>query len=224
MKNKIIVLTSAVVIGGILMTGSSTLAEGNRVVRPQQEKRPRMENFIPRVRVGQLRGPKLVRGKTERSSFVENLVKDGVITQETADKINAYVMQKQEEMKKKQAEIRTKRPDWLNSRLDKLVADGKITQEQVDKILEKIKEKQQAAKEEMDKIKNMTKEELKAYFESKKGQKADIIAELVDDGIITQEQADDVKKAIGPQGFPGGMSRGVPKKQKPKIENDRVSE
>jgi len=225
MKNKLAVFTSAVVIGGLLATGGSVWAKGNKgadfKADFKKESKPRTECFELQKKFRQPRGWKLQKG-SGKFKFVEDLLKDGVITEDVADKINTYIKQKQEEMKKehkeKLAEMQAKQQEWMKSQLDKLVTDGKITQEQEVKILAAIQEKQEALKAEMDKIKNMTAEERKAYFESKKDQmvqKVDIVGELVNEGIITQDQAQDVRSAIRPWGFGGGMPKNVPKKRVP---------
>lgn len=83
-----------------------------------------------------------------------------------------------------------------------LVEQGIITQEIADKMTAYMEEKAAERKAEMEKVKSMTEEERKAYLESKKeskpekGAAADPLQKLVDNGTLTQEQADAVSKAL----------------------------
>lgn len=92
----------------------------------------------------------------------------------------------------------------MTETLASLVKAGTITQEQSDKINEYLTAKQTARKAEADKIKNMTAEERKAYFEANKpNQKVDFLKDLVDQKVITQDQADAIKKAMPKMNKPG---------------------
>lgn len=88
-----------------------------------------------------------------------------------------------------------------------LVTAGIITQDIADKMSEYLTERASTHKAEIDaereKVQNMTADERKAYFESKKGtrptDKPCLFKELVDDGTLTQEQADAVSKNLHPK-------------------------
>lgn len=100
--------------------------------------------------------------------------------------------------------------DNFKTKLDSLVTSGTITQEQEDKITSYIKQKEDEKKAEINRIKSMNAEDRKSYLESNKPQqKQDLIKDLVDQGILTQDQADKVKGTvkIAPQGRPD-MKRG----------------
>jgi len=85
----------------------------------------------------------------------------------------------------------------MTETLASLVKAGTITQEQSDKVNAYLTAKQTAMKAEADKIKNMTVEERKAYFEANKPNKnIGFLKDLVDQKVITQTQADAIKKAM----------------------------
>lgn len=91
----------------------------------------------------------------------------------------------------------------LKTKLDTFVKSGTITQDQEDKIISYMEKKDTERKAEMDKIKNMTEEQRKAYFEQNKPtEKTDLFTDLVNQNIITQAQADTIKKSM-----PEGMHR-----------------
>lgn len=84
-----------------------------------------------------------------------------------------------------------------------LVQEGIISQEQADQWVAFHEQKAAERQAEMEKVKAMTEEERKAYFEEKKasfdGQKPerpDPFSEVVAAGIITQEQADQIKEKM----------------------------
>jgi polyhydroxyalkanoate synthesis regulator phasin len=87
--------------------------------------------------------------------------------------------------------------DKMKSLLDNQVKAGTITQEEADKIVSFLNKKAEERKAEMEKVKNMTEAERKAYFEQKKDkQKADLFTDLVNQGILSQQKADALKKAM----------------------------
>lgn len=109
-------------------------------------------------------------------------------TQAAKNSNNKSTMQKQLKMKKS--------TDTAKSKLDKLVSSSTITQDEENKILDYMKNQQDARKAEMDKVKNMTKEERQAYFANKTKEKHDLAADLVKSGILSQDKADAVAKAL----------------------------
>lgn len=129
-----------------------------------------------------------------KSDFWSEAVDEGILTQEQVDSIKAYI--------EKQAE--TQRQQQQKEELDNLVSAGLITQEQEEKIIEYYNNQEEARKAEMEKIKDMTEEERKAYLESKKDTKPEDgtsvtpLQKLVDDGTLTQDQAQAVVKALFP--------------------------
>lgn len=98
----------------------------------------------------------------------------------------------------------------IKTKFDSFVKAGTITQAQEDKIVEFVNAKNEERKVEMEKVKNMTKEQRKAYFETNKSkEKTNLFDELVSKGIINQSQADKLKASL-PQkkGLGKGMEHG----------------
>ncbi|MCR4430956.1 MAG: hypothetical protein NUV45_08070 [Tepidanaerobacteraceae bacterium] len=123
-----------------------------------------------------------------KKDFLTEMVQAGILTQEQADAIKAYL----------EEQAQAKRQEQQKERLDNLVSQGLITQEQEQKIMEYYKAQEEERKAEMEKIKSMTEEERKAYFEEKKSSnssaKPDHMQELVEAGILTQDEADAINK------------------------------
>jgi len=86
-----------------------------------------------------------------------------------------------------------------------LVKNGVITSAESIAIQTKIDALEASRKAEMDKVKAMTKTERDAYFKANPPEKANLLADLVTAGTITQAQADAVKTVIG---GPGGADKG----------------
>ncbi|SHK22857.1 hypothetical protein [Tepidibacter formicigenes] len=140
-----------------------------------------------------------MRGKN-RGKGLSGLVEAGVISQERADEIQEKIH-----------EIRVQENQQrFEERLNKLVEEGIITENEVAKWKEFHDQKVEERQAEMENIRNMTIEERKAYFEENKGEKGDRLAELVEAGVISQDQADEIKSKM-PQrneegrGFRGGQ-------------------
>lgn len=128
--------------------------------------------------------------KKEKLNLADELVSKGIVSKEQADSVVKAI---RPNFPKKEHKMNTNK---IKSVLDNLVKSSTITGEQENKILDYINQKQTERKADMDKVKNMTKEERKAYFENNKKEKPDFLADVVKEGIITQEQANSIKEAM----------------------------
>jgi len=140
----------------------------------------------------------------QRPDLLAELVSQGIISQEQADQMKAAMPQpgKGEGFGKERGR-KGGFPGFAQ-----LVSKGILTQEQADQIKTYCQTQAEQRKAEMEadreKVKAMTEAERQAYFEQKRGQRPDLLAELVSQGIISQEQADQMKAAMPqpPQGPP----------------------
>lgn len=182
--------------------GTLTQSEADKITTYQKSKQESMKAEMDKVKkmTDEERKNYLGTKRTERINFLTELVNNGIITQAKADALKAKIEQKRLEMK-------AARINEMKSQLNTLVTKGTINQTQADKIIEymsQVKEKVIIEKGnitqiEKDKLKNMTEQERKAYFEKMKGEKGNFLKELVDNGTLTQEQANAVRDSI----FPG---------------------
>jgi membrane peptidoglycan carboxypeptidase len=128
------------------------------------------------------------------------MVNQGVITQEQADAIKAV----QPERAFHQWEGERKGvPVLEDGYSDDLVQQGVIDQATADKIKEYLTLEAEAKKAEAEKIKAMSEEERQAYREELKQltPPASPFEEMVNQGVITQEQADAIKAVQPEKGF-----------------------
>ncbi|WP_432666401.1 hypothetical protein R9X47_08630 [Wukongibacter baidiensis] len=130
--------------------------------------------------------------RPEKRNLTENLVEEGIITQEQADEIKELFPKhrKQSGEKKGFDGDHVQRQEKLAEVLEKIVEDGTLSQDKADKILSFINAKEDERKAEFEKTKDMTREEKKAYFEENRPQKGNLLDELVEEEIITQDEAD----------------------------------
>jgi Tfp pilus assembly protein PilP len=115
------------------------------------------------------------------------MVEKGILTQQQADAIRP--VQQPRDM------IFIQKHDW-NLQLKDLVTGGTINQATADKMQAYLTEQENTMKAEMDKLQGMTAEQRKTYFESNKSElvkKVDILNDMVEKGILTQQQADAIK-------------------------------
>ncbi len=122
----------------------------------------------------------------ERKGLFEQMVEDGKMSQDTLDSIKAFHQEKAEEK--------------IKDDLQSLVEEGTLSEDDVDALIDYMNEQREERKEEMEEVKEMTQEERKAYFEEKKesGEKTGIFSEMVEDEVLTQDQADAVKAIMKP--------------------------
>lgn len=96
----------------------------------------------------------------------------------------------------------------LETNLKKLVTDKIITEDQATKIKDAINKDEIAKKADFEKIKAMTEQERKTYMDNNKANHINPLKSLVDNGTITQAQAD--KVGFGNFGKPGNRDGKVP--------------
>lgn len=118
-------------------------------------------------------------------NLFDELVTDGILTQTQADAIHDYV----------QTERRAAQEAKMTAILATLVTDNTITQAQADAILANMEVQQAAREAERDLVDAMTDAERDAYFADRV--KTHPLDNLVEDGTITQEQADAVTGEMG---------------------------
>lgn len=187
------------ILGEMVKDGTLSQSEADKITAYKKEKQETMKAEMDKIKnmTSEERGKYISTKKTEHEDFLVELVDKGIITQTKADAIKIKMEQKRQEMKS--AKLKE-----MKSQINTLVYKGKINQTQADKVIEYMNqnmgkskiEKSNIDQAEKDKIKNMTNEERKAYFEKMRGEKGCFLKELVDNGTLTQEQADAVRDSI----------------------------
>ncbi len=84
----------------------------------------------------------------------------------------------------------------LTEKLNTLVQKGVITNNDVTKIKDYMKAEREERQKNFEKIKTMTEEQRKEYFEKNKMQRKNMIDKMVEDKVITEEQAKEIKNVI----------------------------
>jgi len=149
--------------------------------------------------------------KPKKGNLAEDLIDEGIITQEQADEITKLLPKQGKHLggRKDFDGDHTQRQEIMTEVLDKIVEDGTLSQEKADKILNFINEKEEERKAEFEKTKDMTREERKAYFKENKPQRSNLLDALVEEGIITQDEADELSSI-----FPQDRDNRGPRKEK----------
>ena len=137
----------------------------------------------------------------KKADWLSEMLTSGVLTQEQVDSIKAYNEKQRQVM---QEEQKTKRQEQITTGLDGLVSAGTITEDLKGTIIEYLDTQEETRNAEMEKVKAMSDDERKAYLESKKdtfqdtakGMKFSPLNALVDEGTLTQDQADAVAKVL----------------------------
>jgi polyhydroxyalkanoate synthesis regulator phasin len=128
--------------------------------------------------------------RPSKQNLLAQMVSDGVITQTQADAIQAAV----------KAKATAQRQERLQTVLDQLIADKIINSEQAAAVKTQLIQQQADRQEQRAKLRSMTPEQRKAFRQENKPAKINPLADLVANGTITQDQADQVMKALRPAG------------------------
>ncbi|MGE5633076.1 MAG: hypothetical protein ACM3TR_18565 [Caulobacteraceae bacterium] len=130
----------------------------------------------------QIEEQKITKQQCGRMSLMAELKKAGIITDAEALAIRA----KLHELKMEKT----------REFLEGLVAKGVLKESNVKDIENYMNKAWEESREEHEKLKSMTPEERKAYFENKKSEHKDIITKMVEDKLLTETQAAEVRKAL----------------------------
>lgn len=196
---KLVMGVSGILIGGMLLSGGMAFAEtsNNSTVAKLAGKVPWVGQMIghrggmmgDRAGLMGVKGQFGAPGASLSQENLDQLVKEGTITQATADQIKAYIEKTNQEMKDLAEKMKSMTPeerkaaksDTLGGRqkgqdlLTQLVKNNILSQEQADAIQAKLQEMAQTEKQQ--KI-------------------SDILKTLVDSGTINQEQSDKILKSF----------------------------
>ncbi len=118
----------------------------------------------------------------KKGSLLDSLIKENVITQTEGD----LIRQKHEAM----------RDENMAHRFDKLVEKGVLTTTDVEKIISYMKAERDKRKLELAKLQGMTEAERKQYLEENKASRKSTLEKMVEDKIITEAQAEAIKREM----------------------------
>lgn len=118
----------------------------------------------------------------KKRSLLSELKQEGVITDAEAQTIRL----KLHEMKEARV------ADGMQSLVDK----GVLTPKDIDNIRGYMVKIREDRKVRIEKLKSMTPEERKVYFRENKRERKDAITKMVEDKVITEKQAEEIRKAV----------------------------
>ncbi|MHB1391834.1 MAG: hypothetical protein ACYCYE_01950 [Clostridia bacterium] len=118
----------------------------------------------------------------KKTSLLKELSQEGIITEAEAQVIRL----KLHEMKEAR----------LSDGMQSLVDKGVLTPKDIDNIRSYMVNTREERKGRIEKLKSMTPEERKEYFNECKKDRKDIITKMADDNVITEKQADEIRKAV----------------------------
>lgn len=124
----------------------------------------------------------LMKKEGNRSSLLKELIQEGIITEAEAKIIRS----KLHEMKESR----------ITDGMKDLVERGVLTPNDIDNIRSYMIKNREERKANIEKLKSMTSEERSEYFKESKMKRKNIIDRMVEDKIITEKQAEEIKKAI----------------------------
>jgi len=159
----------------MVQEGSLTREKADKILEYKQKRKDELKKLTIEQRAQ-------MKKHGGRGSLLKALVQEGIITEEEAKAIREKLLEM------KEARV----TDGLQSLIDK----GVLTKDDINNIrsyLLKVREERKAS---IEKLKSMTPDERKAYFKEHKNERKDILTKMVEDKVITKEQAEEIKKAI----------------------------
>jgi len=149
-----------------------------KVEKILQYKKKRLEELSKQDKMSK----EQLKKQRKKGSLLRDLIQDGILTEAEGEAI-----------KNKLREMKEAR---LHGGLQQLVDKGVLTDQDISNIrgyMLKIREERSA---QMEKLRTMTPEERKAYFESEKKNHKDILERMVEDKVLTLNQAEEIRKVL----------------------------
>lgn len=125
---------------------------------------------------------RLMKKDGNKNSLLKELIQEGIITESEAKIIRT----KLHEMKESR----------ISDGLQGLIESGVLTSNDIENIRSYMVKDREERKARIEKLKSMTSEEIDKYFKESKKERKDIITRMVEDKIITETQAEEIKKAV----------------------------
>jgi len=176
--------------------GTITQDQADKILNKFDEAEKERESFAQKMEDMTLKEIReyVQNNKEKTQNPIDQLVSEGVITQEQADAFQTALKDAAQEQNQQ----------VISDRLKTLVEQGTITQEQADKVLGQLESSQNDRQTLFEEMKDMTPEERRQYMEDNMEKPQNPIIQLVEDGAITQEQADAIGEVLpfkkGPRG------------------------
>lgn len=123
-----------------------------------------------------------MKDQLKKGSLLNEMKREGILTEE--------------EVKTIRAKLREMKEARMSEGLQKLVDNGVLTSDDINNIRDYMLKIRDERKTQIEKLKSMTPEQRKEYFNNSKNERKDILTRMVEDKVITQKQADEIKKAI----------------------------
>lgn len=211
-----IAISTAILLCMSLFGGMPVLADNNTIVDPgadasvkvnaDKHKHYLEEAIIKLVQEGKLskeKAEKIFEYKKKKTEELSKLTKEqrhqlkkqgkyGSLLMEL--KKNGIISDKEAQLiKSKLHEMKAAR---MNEGLQGLVDKGVLTSKDIENMRSYMLKVREERKERIEKLKNMTPDERKAYFTEHKRDHKDILTRMVEDKVITAEQAEEIRKAV----------------------------
>ncbi len=126
------------------------------------------------------------REERPQGGIIEEMVDEGIITEEDGDLIRDKNEENMRELKQTQ----------INNSLSPLVEEGIISQDVIDRFIELDEERHEERKAKFGKMRDMTKEERRDFLKENRGNRVSIIDQMVEEGTITEDQADAIRESL----------------------------
>lgn len=186
------VLSSVLVSGGRTTNSASSAADRKQyleeaVIKLMEEGKlteQKAEKILEykKKRMEELKKSETDNKQLKRGSLLGDMIKEGIITEDEAQLIKA----KLKEMKEAR----------LQGGLRELVDRGVLTGKDIDNIRSYMLKVRKEREQQLEKLRSMTPSERKEFYEKSKNDRKDIITRMVEDKVLTEEQAKEIRKAI----------------------------
>lgn len=150
----------------------------DKVEKILQYKKKRLEELSKQDKMSK----EQLKKQRKKGSLLRDLIHDGILTEAEGEAIKT----KLKEMKEAR----------LQGGLQQLVDKGVLSDQDISNIRSYMLKIREERSSQMEKLRTMTPQERKAYFDSEKKNRKDILERMVEDKVLTLKQAEEIRKVV----------------------------
>lgn len=150
----------------------------DKVEKILQYKKKRLEELSKQDKMSK----EQLKKQRKKGSLLRDLIHDGILTEAEGEVIKT----KLKEMKEAR----------LQGGLQQLVDKGVLSDQDISNIRSYMLKIREERSSQMEKLRTMTPQERKAYFDSEKKNRKDILERMVEDKVLTLKQAEEIRKVV----------------------------
>ncbi len=176
----------------LVAKGSITEEQSGQILTFLESNNQKMSNLSEKLKdMNPEQRAQYLKESINTKDAISQMVEQGMITQQQADAVREVIPSFM-----RTVHLTKQSPQQLQANLNELVSKGTITEEQATNILTFLETNHQEMQLMLERIKDMSPEQRTQYLKENFSNRKELVSQMVDKGILSQQQADAVKEVV----------------------------